>query len=335
MRMEVARKRSYTAISFWAPQGIFYTAVRPRLWRSAWHAPVSIRIVPVLGSTQAGDEPIVRCSYDPALYGQRLCLTFQSHDAYRRLHVRWRILADALWRLVKRRPDVVFADIPVDISDCGDAKVPRDVFRFVKRSGDPHDLLHNLHLLGPRRRLDRPLPGTKNRHRLLSRCRDGFPRLRAESAGCGLSGCPRHPRHRLQTDFFLPSRAAIQPTPARGRDRRSKGSTLRHEPPPLAHRCRRQHVIVGSLHADQLIWWRADSFRDQLAGMLALLDRGGRTLRLGNSSHAACGGGGSPASPRRAQAIAAAATRVALEMLCSRNIQRLFEQMWLERIGVS
>jgi len=40
-------------------------------------------------------------------------------------------------------------------------------------------------------------------------------------------------------------------------------------------------------------------------------------------------------SPGRAQAVAEAATRIALEVLCSWNIQRLFEHMWLERIGLS
>ena len=60
--------------------------------------------------------------------------------------------------MVSKRPNLSFSDVAVDISDCVDGSIPPDTLRFARLPGDPHELIPNAHLLGPRRRLPRASP---------------------------------------------------------------------------------------------------------------------------------------------------------------------------------
>jgi len=71
--------------------------------------------------------------------------------------------------MITKRPTISFSDIAVDISDCTDGTVPRDTLRFAKLPGDPHDLIPNAHLLGPRKRLPRAIPWAAKRDSLYFR----------------------------------------------------------------------------------------------------------------------------------------------------------------------
>ena len=88
---------------------------------------------------------------------KRLLLTFSSQSTYRLLSYRWRAVANALGKFIKRHPDREFIDVPVDVSDCTDASVPENTFRFAKLPGDPHELIPNPFLLGTIRRARRPI----------------------------------------------------------------------------------------------------------------------------------------------------------------------------------
>jgi hypothetical protein len=147
--MEAAPTGDYRPIGFWAPRSAWNVALRPRLWHRLLHTPVSVRIDPHRDRRHA---TLVRCSRVPGRHGGRLCLAFGSHDCFEGLAHRWRAVADAIGRLVARQPRLTFDEILIDVSDCGDASVPRETLRFARLPGDPHDLIPNAQLLGRRRR---------------------------------------------------------------------------------------------------------------------------------------------------------------------------------------
>ena len=153
--METPGGRAYRPIGFWAPRSAWNVAVRPRLWRRLWHAPVSIRFDPQRPPALA---TIVGFSRTPDACGGRLCLEFGSHHWFETLAYRWRAVADAVGRVVARQPRLAFTDIPVDISDGTDSSMPPETIRFARMPGDPHTLIPNSQLLGRRRRFPPPVP---------------------------------------------------------------------------------------------------------------------------------------------------------------------------------
>ena len=143
-------EKGFQQVGFWAPRNALNFAIRPRLWRQVFHAPVSIRFEE---SEWSQHPTVVRWTYSQRLQKNRLQLTFTSEDYYKRFADRWRVVSDALSLLIKHHPNIEFKDVPVDISDCTDASVPENTFRFAKLTNDPHDLIPNPYLLKRNRRV--------------------------------------------------------------------------------------------------------------------------------------------------------------------------------------
>jgi len=132
--------KEFQKVGFWAPRSAFNFVLRPRLWRQVLHAPVSVRFEE---SEWSRYPTVVRWTYSQ----NSLRLTFTSKKWYEKFSYRWRTISDALSILIKKNPTKKFSDVPVDISDCLDASVPQNVFRFSKSPFDPHDLIPNPFLL--------------------------------------------------------------------------------------------------------------------------------------------------------------------------------------------
>lgn len=136
----------FTTVGFWAPRSFGYWLGRPRLWGAVRHRPVAIRFVEG-DHWPYGSPNIMRWTYDPCVYGKHLCLEFANRPIADLWRFRWRTLANALWKIIDECPQITFHEVPVDVSDCADAHVPKEVFRFAKEPEDTHDLLPNPYLL--------------------------------------------------------------------------------------------------------------------------------------------------------------------------------------------
>ena len=147
-------EKEFKPVGFWAPRTALNFAVRPRLWRQVFHAPVCIRFEE---SEWSKHPTVARYTYFKRLQKNCLHITFTSEYWYRQFSIRWRAISDALSLLIKQHPNIEFTDVPVDISDCTDASVPENTFRFAKLPSDPHDLLPNPFLLEHRRVPQHPI----------------------------------------------------------------------------------------------------------------------------------------------------------------------------------
>lgn len=141
-----AGAHKFTTVGFWAPRSFGYWLCRPRLWRAVSHRPVAVRY------GERDEWPykspnIVRWTYDPSVHGKRLCLEFANRPVADLWRFRWRTLANAIWRIIDACPQITFHGVPVDVSDCADGRLPKEVFRFAKLPEDPHALLPNPYLL--------------------------------------------------------------------------------------------------------------------------------------------------------------------------------------------
>jgi hypothetical protein len=140
----------FATVGFWAPRSFGYWLCRPRLWASISHRPVAVRFVK--DEQWPHETPnVVRWTYDPSAHGKRLCVEFANPPIADLWRFRWRTLANSLWRIIDSSPQITFHEVAVDVSDCADANLPPDVFRFAKMPEDPHDLLPNPYLLEPDR----------------------------------------------------------------------------------------------------------------------------------------------------------------------------------------
>ena len=122
-------EKDFKPVGFWAPRTALNFAVRPRLWRQVLHAPVSIRFEE---SEWSQHPSVARWTYLQRSPKNRLQITFTSEHFCKLFSYRWRAVSDALSLLIKQRPNIEFADVPVGISDCGNASVPEKTFRFPK-----------------------------------------------------------------------------------------------------------------------------------------------------------------------------------------------------------
>lgn len=152
----------FTTVGCWAPRSFGYWLCRPRLWGAVRHRSVAIRFGE--GDHWPDGSPnIVRWTYDPSLHGRRLCLEFVNRPIADLWRFRWRTLANALWKIIDACPQITFHNVPVDVSDCADAHVPKQVFRFAKKPEDPHELLPNPYLLERDTARFRPRSWTRKR----------------------------------------------------------------------------------------------------------------------------------------------------------------------------
>ena len=136
-------------IGFCKPLTAFDVVLNPRRWGYVFRYPISIKFE---DSEWAQHPSVIRWTYSQRSHEKRLLLTFTSENTYKLLSYRWRNIANALGRLIRHSPKIEFNDIPVDVSDCTDASVPEDTFRFAKLFSDPHDLIPNPFLLKRTRR---------------------------------------------------------------------------------------------------------------------------------------------------------------------------------------
>lgn len=153
-RMNRLLEKEFKPVGFWAPRTALNLAVRPRLWRQVFHAPVSIRFEE---SKWSQHPSVARWTYSQSSQKNRLQITFTSEYFYKLFSYRWRAVSDALSLLIKQHPNIEFTNVPVDISDCVDASVPENTFRFEKLPRDPHDLIPNPFLLEHRRAPQSPI----------------------------------------------------------------------------------------------------------------------------------------------------------------------------------
>ena len=324
-------QRSFRPVGFWAPRSLAYTLLRPRLWRTAWHRPVSVRCA-APGTSQSAN--VISWSYDPAAYGPRLCLEFANETTVDLWRFRWRTLADALWKLIDGRPEIRFHDIPVDVSDCADGTLPADVFRFARRPGEPHELLPNPQLLKHHPLRSRPLPWDRKRdsvffrgsatgtheygmNRRVAACRaaraipggdcklttftDAGPAFRAQADQDGIvaqrdkPSALNHHRYLLDVDGHTSSWDRFRLIGE------CEGVPIRFE--TEWEECWHGQLFEGGNFVA--------ASRSTLADVI-------ESLR---------------ASPSRARAIATEASRLARNILCPAGAQRMLEEAWLQRMA--
>jgi len=146
----------FAAVSRLHPHGTAYWATHPRkLVRAISHAPVAIRVDPRRGD---GWSPGASWwTLDRRRHGDRVAICFASERGVRHLS-RWRIVADAIWNLARRRADLVFHDWPLELDDGVRPGMPCGINTFARPAGTGFGLVPNPYLLRPRPWLLPPLP---------------------------------------------------------------------------------------------------------------------------------------------------------------------------------
>ena len=179
--MSPADFATFTPFSRWAPRATSYWALRPqKALRRLLTAPVPLAV----RVRSCGDPRVARLntlvwwSYDPAVLGEYLHLTFESGDQLTNLDARWRVVANALWKLIRRHPGVSFRDVAVDLGDGWSPATPEGAFVFARRLGGTSPLLPNPYLLMDRKPVPRALAWEAKTDRLYFRGADsGSPDL--------------------------------------------------------------------------------------------------------------------------------------------------------------
>lgn len=172
---------AYLDFSRWAPRSALYWVLRPqkavrRLFSET--VPLGVRIHSCADPRLAGRPSLVWWSYDPRQFGERLLLTFESGAQLTNLDARWRVIATALWRMIRKDPGLVFLDVPVDLGDGCGSELPDFVFTFARPKGAGNALLPNPYLLQDRKPVPAPLPWEAKTDRLYFRGADsGSPDL--------------------------------------------------------------------------------------------------------------------------------------------------------------
>jgi len=328
--MKAAPTGDYRPIGFWAPRSAWNVALRPRLWHRLLYTPVSVRIDPHRDPRHA---TLVRCSRAPGRHGGRLCLAFESHDCFVQLAYRWRAVADAVGRLVARQPRLAFDEVPIDVSDCGDASVPPETLRFARLPGEPHELIPNSQLLGRRRRFPPALPWESKSDTVY---------FRGSLTGALQSfDNPRVVACLLGRDSPATFDCKLTHFPQTPAVFRAELERLGVVGPPESFGMLNRHRYLLDIDGNTSSWDRL-----WMVGMFAAVPIRFET-RWEESWHAAIRDGEHYVSatrdtlldvvdslrsdPARAQAIAAAAAAVVREILSPAAVQRAFEEVWLRR----
>lgn len=328
--MGASRQTSFKAIGFWAPRPLVNVLLQPRLWNNIRRGPVKIRFEE---SEWSRFPTVVRFSYAPPQEHGSLCLTFTNRVSYTDHAHRWRAVADAVWRVIKKHSGVSFQDIPVDIGDCIDSTIPATTFRFSKRPNDPHDLIPNAYSLDRRRQLPAALPWEKKRDAVYFRgsltgstqTRDN-PRV----AACLLS------RKIPGGDCKLTN---FSQTPATFRQELELDGVACH-PAPIE--MVNHHRYVLDIDGNSSSWdrfWEIGMFRsvpirfetewqecwhDHISDGEHFVSATRTNLEVVLDGLRSC--------PRKAEAIADAAAKIARGPLSRQGTQHLFETAWLRRV---
>ena len=143
----------YVDFSRWAPRSAMYWALRPqkaarRLLAEA--VPLAVRVRPSGDPALAGRGTLTWWSYDRGQLGDKLHLTFPSTARVTNLDARWRVIARAIWRMVRKDPGMVFHEVAVDLEDGATPGLPESVFAFARLRGAGNALLPNPYLLRDR-----------------------------------------------------------------------------------------------------------------------------------------------------------------------------------------
>jgi hypothetical protein len=148
---------AFAPVSALHPHGAAYWITHPRKFvRSLGHAPVAVRVDP--RGRDAWGPDATWWTLDRRRLGDRIAITFATEDAIRRLDARWRIVADAIRELARRRAELVCHDFPLDLNDGVHAGTPSHVHAFARPPGCAAKLVPNPYLLRPRPWLLPPLP---------------------------------------------------------------------------------------------------------------------------------------------------------------------------------
>lgn len=143
----VADAKMHRAVSRWQPGGVLYQLRNPRRLISALtHAPVAI------GFDSTLPPSTTSWTYAPSSHDGRIVIRFRSESDFRKLILRWRLIANILhtFGMADRRFRVHEALVNLD-DGVGDA--PANVFAFARRRGSRCGLIPNPYLLQSQRLL--------------------------------------------------------------------------------------------------------------------------------------------------------------------------------------
>jgi hypothetical protein len=145
-------RSAFRPLRHWAP-GYWRHLVAKFYWRPLLSGPpVGFRTADFEDPALEGNPEIYRFSYRPNDFGDRICVTVAPGPVTQIKLKRLYAITSALWDLTRLQPSLVYHDLHIDSSDCGDGSLPAYVVRSAKRPGEPHPLIPNLYLLANRRR---------------------------------------------------------------------------------------------------------------------------------------------------------------------------------------
>jgi hypothetical protein len=185
--------KTYTDFSRWSPRPALYWALRPqKAFKRLLSEPMTlaVRIRPGSDPVLCGRPAMTRWSYDLERSGPRLLLTLEHGGDLTNLDGRWRAVASTLWRLILKRPDIRFEEVPVDLGD-GASDLPDYVFVLARPRGTRHPLLPTTSLLRERKPVPAARPWARKTGQLYFRgALTGHPDLDRNSrvALCRLAG---------------------------------------------------------------------------------------------------------------------------------------------------
>ena len=322
----------FTAVGFWAPRSFGYWLCRPRLWGAVHHRPVAVRFVEQ-DQWPYESPTIVRWTYDPSVHGKRLCLEFANRPVADLWRFRWRTLANALWKIIDACPQITFHEVPVDVSDCADAHVPKEVFRFAKVPEDPHDLLPNPYLLEPDRARFKPSAWPRKADSIFFRgaatgptAYEANPRVAACLAARHLEGgdCKLTSFHDAGEDFKVQAmKDGISAEPTKPRAMVGHRYLLEVDGHTSSWDRFRRIGLCGAVPIRFETHWQ-EYWHDQIVE--------GTHFVAATRSNLGTVVANLRDSPDRAQDIAAQASGLVRETLSVGNVQESLQRIWLERI---
>lgn len=330
--MERIGIKSFQPVGFWAPRTAVNMAVRPRLWRNIFHAKVSIRFEE---SDWSQFPAVVRWTYSPKSDRKCLLLCFTNKDTYSKLADRWRVISNALRRLIVAYPSISFEEIPVDVSDCFDSTVPASTFRFAKLPGDPHDLIPNPYFLDRRHQLSSARPWERKNDAVYFRgSLTGTTQSRNNPRVAGCLAARNIPGADCKLSMFPQT-----PTQLRS-ELEQEGIISRRDRVKALNSHRYLLEIDGNSSSWHRFW---------LIGMFGgvpirfetkwqecwhhLIDEGEHFVSA-NRHNLREVIARLRSNPQTAKAIARAASQVAREVLSPTGTQRMFEAAWLRRVNL-
>ncbi len=330
----MALEHAFIPYSRWGHRRLGYWLGSPGKAFRAWgHVPVAVRVQPIAEPGLPGREDVVWFSYDRALWGDRICLTFEAERSVSAPASRWRALARAMWTMVQRDPAIRFDLVPVNIGDNCPEQMPEAVFAFARLRGTRRPLLPCPNLMEGTGHLPRALPWERKTDTVYFRGVDTGVALLERNARVALC---RAARAIPGADCRF-SRL-VQFTGAEARQLLDEG--LVHRPLPLAELNRHRFLVDCDGHSTS---WDRYLHCGTLGGVPILFEPaweecwhhllvdGGNCLVADRHS---LGGivARLRAEPELARRIAGNASELVARHLGPEGVQAMFEQAWRQRL---